>query len=341
MLLSPVLQSLRAVKQMNDLERTIHYTRRTKQICGNLTKFVPDNVVLVEPFVGEGDLVSLFPSRKWELYDIMDKGNNVVQDTLLNPPNYKAKWVITNPPFLARNKAKNKTIYEKYHTDDLYKAFLLSILECDGGIVIIPTNFFTDEKTAEVRKKFLSTFKILFLNIFTKPVFDTTTYSVCSFAFERENNTEQNLFCSIDNNFILSPITLRAEYNYRLAGEVYHSLDNIKCIFNRLTENSINFPTKMKLYAIDTRAEKIHISIEDEPYVGKPTDRTYATFTCARELTEEQQILITQRFNDFMTNFREKYHDLPLTNYRDYNRKRISFTFAYKLLSYICVRLYG
>ena len=97
-------------------------------------------------------------------YDIEKKENSIVQDTLKNPPNYKNKWVITNPPYLAKNKAKDKSIFIQYDTDDLYKASLLSVLEAEGGILIIPTNFLTDERTGAVRTQFLNQFEIRYLN---------------------------------------------------------------------------------------------------------------------------------------------------------------------------------
>ena len=167
---------------MNDLAKTIHYTTKAQEICANLVKYIPENAKLIEPFVGDGDLLSLFPNHKWEKYDIELKEGAIQQDTLLTPPDYKGKWIITNPPYLAKNKAKDKIIFNKYNTDDLYKASLLSSLDCEGGIFIIPTNFITDEKTGLIRSKFLDRFEILEMNIFTQPVFITTTYSVCSFA---------------------------------------------------------------------------------------------------------------------------------------------------------------
>lgn len=74
----------------------------------------------------------MFPNHSWETYDIQDNLGATAQDTLLNPPDYKNKWVITNPPYLTKNKAKDKTIFNKYDVDDLYKATLKSILNCDG-----------------------------------------------------------------------------------------------------------------------------------------------------------------------------------------------------------------
>lgn len=89
------------------------------------------------------------------------------------------------------------------------------------------------------------------------------------------------------------------------------------------------------MYALDTRNEKIRLTFGEEPYLGKATDRIYLTFTTKRVFTDEQQQQLVNEFNKRLTAEREKYHNLILTNYRDWNRKRISFNFAYKLLSMI------
>ena len=329
---------------MDDLQKTIHYTTKAQEICGNLVKYIPDNAKLIEPFVGDGDLISLFPKHNWEKYDIEDKGDNIVQDTLITPPNYNNKWVITNPPYLAKNKAIDKSIFSQYNVDDLYKATLLSILSSEGGILIIPTNFLTDERTGNVRSQLLDQFEILEMNIFTQPVFITTTYSVCSFAFRRKENNKlpQTFPININPANERINITIYPEYDYRIAGEFYNALASTTNIFGRLVGTTSNdYITNIKLYALDTRTERIRVEFETEHYCGKNTDRTYATFTCKKPLSEEQEKYLIKEFNSQLEAFRKQYYDLPMTNYRDYNRKRIGFTFAYQLLSKIYNETYN
>ena len=330
---------------MSDLQRTIHYTTKAQQICANLVKYIPEDAKLIEPFVGDGDLLQLFPDHKWELYDIEDKGNNIVQDTLLSPPDYTNKWVITNPPYLAQNKASNKTIFLTYGADDLYKATLLSILNCAGGILIIPTNFITDERTGSVRSQFLNQFEIEEMNVFTEPVFETTTYSVCSFAFKRKdvaNKLPQTFPININPAGTVVNVTIYADYDYRIAGEFYNALDTSTNIFGRLVGTTSNdYITNIKLYGLDTRTERIRVEYDTTPYCGKSSDRIYATFTCKKTLTEEQEKYLVAEFNKQLEAFRKQYYDLSMTNYRDYNRKRIGFTFAYQLLSKIYNDTYG
>lgn len=330
---------------MSDLEKTIHYTTQAEKICGNLKKYIPEDAFLIEPFVGDGDLLSIFPKNSWEIYDIVPTGKEgvIIQDTLLNKPDYKNKWVITNPPYLARNKATDKRIFDLYKVDDLYKATLLSILDSEGGILIIPTNFFTDERTGSVREEFFKNFKILEANIFTEPVFKTTTYSVCSFAFikKEKSNLPQSFTVNIKPKEEQINITVYPEYDYRIAGEFYDSISKVTNVFGRLVgKESKDYITNIKLYALDTRIERIRLEFDTNHYEGKNTDRIYATLTCKDKLSEEQEKRLISEFNTQLENFRKQYCDLSMTNYRDYNRKRIGFTFSYQLLSKIYKEIY-
>lgn len=324
---------------MIDLKKTQHYTTRAEYILQGLVDYIPKDAKVIEPFVGEGDLLGCFP--KWEcLYDIEPSPlmpNAIQQDTLKNPPDYKGRWVITNPPFLAKNKAADKSLFLKYGLDDLYKITLHTLLESEGGVIIVPLNFITDEYSDVVRKEFLSKFKIDRINVFKTPVFPSTTYSVCAFAFHREENTKQNFICRIPEEEIEFEMFLSSKYGYRYGGEIFAQLDKQKNYFSRLLKDREpeGFITNLKLYGLDTRTELIHITYESEYYYGKPTDRIYLTFVCLKELDEGTQKLLAEKFNIKLNEIRKQYHNLILTNYRDYNRKRIGFDLAYKLLSYL------
>ena len=89
---------------MEDLTRTQHFTENWNKILFNIN-FKPEKAV--DPFAGNCDLVLYSPSTEWELYDIDVKRPEVVfNDSLLNPIDYVGKTVITNPPYLAKNKTK-------------------------------------------------------------------------------------------------------------------------------------------------------------------------------------------------------------------------------------------
>lgn len=310
-----------------------------------MTSYIPASAKLIEPFCGDGDLLSLFPSGEWECYDIEPHTNSITKDTLMSPPNYRDKWVITNPPYLAQNKAKDKTIYTLYNVDDLYKASMLSMLGAEGGILIIPTNFFTDERTGNVRQKFLDSFEVLEVNIFTQPIFETTTYSICSFAFRKhkEPKGKQSFRINILPEGRELEVAVERQYDYRIAGDFYADIAKTPNIFGRVVDGvkTADYILPIKLYALDTRTTHIHLEYNESIYYGKTTDRVYATLTCKLPLSNEQCKTLIAVFGERLETFRNQYCNIVLTNYRDYNRKRIGFDFAYKLLSSIYAELFS
>lgn len=316
---------------MADLQRTQHFTRNHDKILSGID-FSPTSAV--DPFAGKCDLANHFPNTSWELYDIDVKDGRVIaNDSLLNPIDYSGKTVITNPPYLAKNKTKEfKEIFKKYGTDDLYKASILSIMGCENGILIIPVNFFTDENTGDVRKKFLSEYKVRDVNVFNKPVFENTTYNICSFYFEKGQTNEVS-FHNIDNGEELD-IILDDRYDYRLGGEFYAQFKDVKPVFFRLrTEPEESYLTSMFLTALDKRNEPINLSYNGEPYYGKNTDRIYATIITRERISDDTERALIESFNSFLKENRLRYKNMILTNYRDFGRKRISFDDAYKILT--------
>ena len=325
-----------------DIERTKHYTTRSEEICSNLLKYIPGDAKLIEPFVGEGDLKNLFPLHSWELYDIDEGIDGVIhQDTLEKPPSYKDRWVITNPPYLAKNKALDKNLFDKYKLDDLYKIAIKTILDSEGGILIIPTNFFTDERTHGIRTEFMEKFLVEEINIYTTPAFETTTYSVSAFVFRRAEMEiqEQKLKVNIFPENREVSFLVKKDYGFRLAGDFFSEVERTPAIFSRLLKDREipegKYLTNIKLYALDTRTDRIRLTYEEEHYYGISTDRVYATLISEKKLTKEQQKELIYRFNKELNAKRDEYFNLILTNYRDYNRKRVGFEFVYKLCSKI------
>ena len=96
------------------------YTTNYDYILQNMV--IPEGINhIIEPFVGKGDLLNFLKNKdkyNLELYDIEPSfddflsrsGKKVIQkDTLEDPPCYDEKFVLTNPPYLARNKNTNKS----------------------------------------------------------------------------------------------------------------------------------------------------------------------------------------------------------------------------------------
>ena len=326
------------------------YTTNFSYILSNMK--IPNNVNhIIEPFVGNGHLINFIKNKKRytiETYDIDPKYKNAIKkDTLKNPPDYTNKFVLTNPPYLARNKNKDKELYDKYNTNDLYKCFIINLIDsiCGGGIIIIPLNFISSIRKAdiELRKKFLEKYSIKMINIFEEQVFDDTKYAVCSIYFTKKDNDNYSKIYIYPSKKQMT-ITLSNKNNYTIGGEIYNipinkdykieratrkTKENITNILLKCNDDNINSQLGFKL----VNDNEIYIDNTD-----KLSARSYATLVINKSLSLEQQKKLVEKMNTYIKSQRDKYNSLFLTNYRESNtiaRKRISFDLAFKICNYI------
>ena len=313
---------------------------------------IPINVkTIIEPFCGYGDLLKFINIDNYtlELYDIDPKFKGTIeQDSLTNPPDYVDKFILTNPPYLARNKNKEKDLYEKYKCNDLYKCFLVNLLSniCLGGIIIIPLNFLSSIRKSDIdlRKRFLETYSIKIINIFEERVFDDTSYAVCSIFFERkQTNAIDNIKIKIYPSKQTINITLNFENNYTVGGEIYNLPQNPKYKVERATWKTKENITNIYLKCIDNNINNqlgFKMVCDEDRFIDNKKSmpaRSFATLVINKSLTLEEQELLVYKMNRYISDQRKKYNSLFLTNYRESNsiaRKRVSFDLAFKICNH-------
>ena len=315
------------------------YTTNSEYITQNLLDVFPKESTVVDPFIGNGDLLRLIDNPS-EGYDIDPKIEKTIKrDTLRNPLDYNGKWVFTNPPYLAKNKTKDKSLYEMYKTDDLYKASLISIIGCEGGIIIIPLNFFSSDD-GKIRDKFLSRYEVLKINVFEEQVFDDTSNTVCAFSFVKKENTSQEINFKFFPSGKELPISIQKNTGYRIGSEIYN-LEQSSVKIGRLLIGQDKPNSKIFLNGIDTGTTDgmIKLSLKEERFYGKNTDRAFATIVVDRDFAEDQQKIIVDEFNKRMSEYRKKYNSIFLSNFRNSTsllaRKRIGFQLVYRIISNI------
>ena len=322
--------------------------------------YIPENVdKIIEPFAGNCDLIKFIKNKdtyEMEYYDIEPKIDFIIKrDTLDNPPSYENKFVLTNPPYLARNKSNQKNIFDKYNENDLYKCFIRELIINNpiGGIIIIPLNFWSSirKNDIELRKDFLNTFKILLINIFEENVFEDTSYSVCSFQFikKESNDITKNIPNKIKINIYPSKKEMEIELNedndYIIGGDIYKLPKKNVYKIERITKKNKNHKnTNILVKCLDDNSEsKISMSIvsDKEVFIDNTPNlsaRTYLSLIITPSINIEEQNKLVIKFNDLLNDYRSKYNSLFLTNYReskDIARKRISFDLVYNITEYI------
>jgi len=337
------------------------YTVNNSYILDGLPIYNDNIKCIIEPFAGQGDLI------KWlkdickfkydiEAYDIDPKCEGIIKrDTLLYPPNYKNKWVITNPPYLARNKCTDKIIFDKYNTNDLYKCFITSLTssqeyKCEGGIFIIPVGFFLSPRDIDIRcrDEFLSKYKITRVKYFEEDVFPDTSTTVVAFSFIKSEVELKEQ----DIEWVLLPcgkkqvFKLSKENDWIIGGCIYNlkTPPNIK--IRRWVEGNVlregEQLTNLTLYCLDTGTTNGRIRLEyKEGYVypSKITNRSCTTLCIqGKKLSAEEQINLSKKFNEFIESKREETWSLFLPQFREskeYARKRIPFELSYKIVLHL------
>lgn len=307
------------------------YTTNFSKILKNLGGF-PRGAKVIEPFCGTGELLKWPGADAAEKYDIDPKCPGVVvRDTLMNPPTYNGKWVITNPPYLARNKAQDKTIFDKYTSDDLYKCFIRTLIRDppEGGILIVPLNFWCSTTTTQLSDIFVKLFWVETMNVFEEQVFDDTTYTVCSFKFHRGDTggrpTGVHLYPS--GKFMTQHLDALP-----FGRDIYHLETPRDLVITRATrDNPRNTNIHVKLF------DDIHAWCDaGEDHTDRTprlTQRMYCTLRIEPPVGDEEELC--RRFNTLLGEYREKHHSLFLTNYREGNRKRISFALVYLIFKHV------
>lgn len=354
-------------RSSNKKNRGQFYTTNASYILDGFPLPPADIRCIIEPFAGKGDLIKWIKQSEHpglsnveiEAYDIEPKDAATAiqqRDTLMNPPNYANAWIITNPPYLARNKCENKAIYELYDTNDLYKCFILSVIRqnnCRGGIFIIPAGFFFSPRDIDVRCRdaFMTRFKITKVKYFEESVFEDTATTIAAFSFEKSDTpfAEQNVIWKMMPSGTEKTFHMSSSRVWIIGGDIYclpipENITVRRHIDGQALRNGEQ-QTYITLNALDSGKHDGRIGLTYNPgyiYPAKECSRTYATLRiCGAYLDEADQRRICEEFNAFLEEKRRETWSLFLPQFREskeYARKRIPFELAYRLFLHIIYR---
>lgn len=317
-------------------------TVKAKELLQDYTKYVSFKRV-IDPCAGEGDLLAWATANgaiSTEGYDI-DSTKYPIRDTILNPLDYSNYLVISNPPYLTRNKAKKQytAVYDKYKLNDLYKCHLASLIEgqCKEGIEIVPTNFLS-ESNSKMRALFFQHYTIPYATYWTEPCFENATTGICIFYFRRKEAGEP-----IHSTIRLLPkdetiqVTLRPEYGYLWGDEFFDYIGSDSLDIQKITVSTPkSLYSHLVLGLLDKGKWQQGLSYnDDDPIISSTT--AFTTYQLAFDivLSESQQRQIVLRFNERLQYFRDKYRGLFLTNYMGANQKILPVSYCYRLLTKI------
>ena len=346
----------RHTSQTHKQELGIYLTKHVNEILFGFEDFVKDQDV-IDPFVGEGDLL------RWALdngaksvigHDIRDDivSQEFVRDSILNPPSYSNKLVVTNPPYLSANKSKGKfkQHYTKWNQTDLYKCFLASLNSCnaDKAIVIIPSNFLC-ESSSRARETLFNNYSIRYAVCLNESSFADTLIRVVILYLERKpdsllNFGFENIPCKLVPQNITIQLELHKEYSYLYGG---HELSKLNTLykFERINTTTSEVNSNIVVGCLDKGRYKLgfHLRpINEEPL--RPPKTIITTFqlnTIGFTLSIDEQTRVVQIANETLNHLRTKYHGFFLSNYMGGDQKILSQSLAKLFLSDACYKLFN
>ena len=330
----------------SEILSTQHYTTNPA-IIEHFEK-IP-STLLIEPFVGNGDLLkllfenNLFPDNLTIedvlKYDVDPKDEDTIKmDTLKNNVLVEDCYVITNPPWLAKNKmsVEMKKLYknELVNTNDLYQIFINQLIETKvvGGVIVLPINFILGKQTCSLRKQFEEIYRYKVINILETQVFENTTSATCSIQFERKEGRKERKERK-ENSY--PKVFLNGEsIDYNILNKSIFSEFEVMNTYSICRNFRPKLPiTKLRLHLLDPNI-CCEILEEFPTSEDKETDRAIFTVCCDCDINGKEEE-IRDCFNMLLEEFRKSTHSLSLSSYREFSRKRLTFEEAIHLLEYV------
>jgi hypothetical protein len=257
----------------------------------------PKGCIVIEPFVGDGAIMKWIGTENIIIpYDSEPKVPKVLRrNTLLEKPKYYGTHVITKAPQLKKSDSEDKTIFEQYGTDDLYKCFIKSLISetPSGGIIVLPLKFLSGLRDSEVKRR-ADFFKIFKPNRFN--VFNMDTVVV---DFTKRSYTEP--FTKEFWNFNFYPenesCTIEVDKNPRSINIKSPSIKQVSCTFNG--EASISGYTKTNLVLLHNDTDKLPMGL----YASDNGDKF---LHIKGVLSKKLHMKLGNDFNDFIIKERAK-----------------------------------
>ena len=316
-------------------------TENAAELLGGFEPLVSGKTV-IDPFAGDCHLVNwafAHGALSAITYDIAPKSSGIApRDSILSAPIYTDRFLVSNPPYLSRNKNKDKTAYDIWKQDDLYKCHLASLYPtCKEGILILPSNFISESR-ANARRLFFRYYSIGRMKYFYYQVFPSTTTGIVVFDFYLDMAQPKAFDAEIHykDRIVCREILLEEKYNYLFGAAFFdyiadpHPLKVTK--FDTTAGSPPNTNIVIGLLSYGAYALGAHYN-SGSPLVCQ--EKAFTTYQVSIDavLSEHQQKQIVERYNERLRHYVQLYDGLFLANYMGAEQKIKSRHYSNMLLS--------
>ena len=300
---------------------------------------------VIDPFAGNKDLIDWAMSHgavNCKGFDIFPVHKDIIKnDSLMEPPDYTDLFLISNPPYLSKNKNKNKEVYDKWKESDYYKCHMASFFPTlKEGILILPSNFLS-ESHHSTRTKFFRNYGIRKAKYFYYQVFPNATTGTTVFSFHLDQCSIKNFPMEVHYKDRIEKIDveLSDKYDYLYGEEFFDFIfsDNEPLKVTKYDETSTSLPNTniiISLLSFGKLPLGAHYN-HGEPF--KASAKTFTTYQVSINciLSEKQQLELVELYNEKLQYFIKKYHGLFLSNFMGAEQKIKSRKYSNLLLSKI------
>ena len=341
-----------------------HLAQTSKQGAGQYYTTVADRILerytpivqrksVTDPFAGRGDLLTWALANgatKTQGYDLHPQSPYIAQrDTLLDPPSYANQIVVTNPPYLHRNKCRQGSYepYDKWEQDDLYKCFLATLapFDCDQAIVVVPTNFLCEARSS-ARETVFSNYFVEAATYWEEPIFEDATTGVCTLHLIRGQRVCQTFPMILCPSGEVLTMDLHPENDYLHGNAFFDYLrGHVPAHPLQITKVDVGMPppnTKLVAGLADDGKWPWGLSYnEGADYYCEP--KAFFTYqlhlTNAPALSSDDQRKIAALFQERLWEFRHRYHGMFIANYMGARQRLLSRGYVARLLQAVMVEL--
>ena len=328
------------------VQRGQFYTTNAPRLMTGMPKPPPEARCVIEPFGGQGDLVRWAQENtklKVKAFDIEPKAPGIKKrDTLMRPPIYKDAWVITNPPYLCKANADDKRPFELYDTNDLFRAFIVSLAKqkkCMGGVFILPVSFFNGTRPQDVacRNLFMKRYVITYIKYYETQTFKDTLIPIVVFSFERSKKLMKQQVVKVKHfpSKNIKYMTLSKEHGWVPGGEWKNIPKDLKLPKVETLSSGSGF----LLTSADSGPNRIHLSVQTDP-VSRST-KTYQVLKIHKQMTAKEKQAACEAFNNYVELARKETFSMFLMTFKQLHRKQIQMSFAKELIGlcaeYVCL----
>lgn len=342
--------SKRHVSQTEQQRKGQYYTTNSHTILQGFEHVVNKKVV-IDPFAGAGDLLD------WSVengavnaigYDLEPSRDDIVtKDTLgdcFGYPILENIVIVTNPPYLSKNKSKGayESVFSRWEESDLYKCALASMVpNANEILIVLPSNFFCESRDS-IRKRMFKTHHIVSAKYYSDPVFDNATTGIAVVHF-RKGFREFQSFDMNKDGVILRNVELRKEYGYLYGADFFEYLKPVEGILKVIKTDPDDVPnTNLVVGLLDNGkwSNGVKYNSGDPVRCAAKSFTTYQiTLGEDRLLTEAEQMLIADTFQEKLNMFRKQYSDLFLSNFMGPRQKILGRSYVHRLLERVMMDL--